>query len=293
MIKVRNLVKKYNKDTVLNRVNITVPKNKIYGFLGRNGAGKTTTLKAILGLIAYHQGTISIDDKTVTKTNNIALGNVGSLIEYPGFYPNLSGIENLKIFGTLLNKPFCVEKALDTVGLLKDKNKRVGFYSLGMKQRLGIARALLSEPDVLILDEPTNGLDPSGIRNIRQLLKNLSVEHGKTILLSSHILSEVEQMVDIIGIIKDGTMVAEEPIAQTRKRCIKNGYIKTSDNNRAINIMESMFKVKATIANEYIVVCDDINMGMINKYLVENGIIVSELSKKSQNLEEFFLKVIE
>ena len=293
MIEVRGLVKSYNRNTVLNGVNITVPQNKIYGFLGRNGAGKTTTLKAILGLITYQQGAITVNGKSVTKTNNLALNNVGCLIEFPGFYPNLSGIDNLKIFGTLLNKPFYVEDVLETVGLLQDMNKRVGAYSLGMKQRLGIARALLGDPDTLLLDEPINGLDPAGIRDMRQLLKTLSVEHGKTILLSSHILSEIEQIVDFIGILKDGTIIVEEPISETRKRCIQKGLIKTSDNHRAIKIIEGVFGIKGTMINEKIEINGDVDFGLLNKGLVESGIMVSELSQKSESLEDYFLKTIE
>jgi len=293
MIEVRGLVKSYNRNTVLNGVNITVPQNKIYGFLGRNGAGKTTTLKAILGLITYQQGTITVNGKSVTKTNNLALNNVGCLIEFPGFYPNLSGIDNLRIFGTLLNKPFYLEDVLETVGLLQDMNKKVSAYSLGMKQRLGIARALLGDPDTLLLDEPINGLDPAGIRDMRQLLKTLSVEHGKTILLSSHILSEIEQIVDFIGILKDGTIIVEEPISETRKRCIQKGFIKTSDNHRAIKIIEGVFGIKGIAINEKIEIKGDVDFGLLNKGLVESGIIVSELSQKSESLEDYFLKIIE
>ena len=293
MIEVRGLVKKYNRNTVLNGVNITVPQKKIYGFLGRNGAGKTTTLKAILGLIAFQQGLVTVNGKLISKTNNHALKNVGSLIEFPGFYPNLSGIDNLKIFGTLLNRPFNAEDVLETVGLLQDMNRRVGTYSLGMKQRLGIARALLGDPDTLVLDEPINGLDPAGIRGIRHLLKTLSVEHGKTILLSSHILSEIEQIVDFIGILKDGIIIVEEPISEVRKRCIQKGLIKTSDNHRAVKIIEGVFGIKGIIINEKIEINGDVDVGLLNKGLVESGIIVTELSQKSESLEDYFLRIIE
>lgn len=186
-----------------------VPKGIVYGFLGPNGAGKTTTLKLILGLIRQTDGEISILGQKVSASTRLRLNrSIGSLIENPGGYGHLTGLENMQIIQKLKGVPEdAIASALKTVRLYEQKDKKLKNYSLGMRQRLGIAMALLGDPDILILDEPTNGLDPSGIQEIRTLIRTLSEERGITIIVSSHLLSEVEQMADYVGIIHHGHML--------------------------------------------------------------------------------------
>lgn len=201
-------------------LHLQVPKGCVYGFLGPNGAGKTTTLKLILGLIQPTEGSIRILGSTVTGKNRLELlKHTGSLIESPGYYGHLTGQENLEIIakykGDIL--PQDIENVLHTVRLFEQKDKKVKHYSLGMKQRLGIAMALLGDPEILILDEPTNGLDPAGIQEIREFIKALPSSRQMTVILSSHLLSEIEQMADHVGIIHQGELIYQGPLAELEK----------------------------------------------------------------------------
>jgi len=207
IIETKNLTKQYGSQKSVADLNIHVKRGRIYGLLGRNGAGKTTTMKMLLGLTKPTSGEVKIWGKPLQGNEKKLLPRIGSLIESPGFYPNLTGTENLRIFATLRGVPnnHAIKDALDLVGLPYKDKKLFSQYSLGMKQRLGIAIALLNSPQLLILDEPTNGLDPLGIEELRELIRSFPCK-GITVILSSHILSEVQQIADHVGIIAGGVL---------------------------------------------------------------------------------------
>ncbi len=217
VLEVKNLSKSYNSMNVVDNISLNVKKGRIYGFLGPNGAGKSTTIRMILGLIKSSNGNIEIFGKNM-KDNKIAtLSKIGALVESPSYYGHLSAYDNLKIWAELKNQNS--DKIIDilkTLNLYEHRKKKVSKFSLGMKQRLGIAQALIGDPDLLILDEPTNGLDPKGIREIRNLLISLAKDHNKTILISSHLLSEMDLMVDDVAIINKGKVLFEGPLMQLK-----------------------------------------------------------------------------
>lgn len=208
------LTKRYNENLSVNNLDMRVKEGRIYGFLGPNGAGKSTTLKMLLDLVRPTAGEIDIFGKRLTsKTRSDILRNIGSLIESPSYYGHLTGAENLKILQTLLGVPKKnIDEALRIVRLERQQNKKVSAYSLGMKQRLGLAGALLSFPKLLILDEPTNGLDPAGIQEMRSLICSLPDQYGMTVIVSSHLLAEIDQMAEDIGIIANGKMMYQGPL---------------------------------------------------------------------------------
>ena len=213
---IKNLSKKSGNCYRVKNLSMSIPKSCVYGFLGPNGAGKTTTLKMILGLIKKDAGEIKMFGEDVSAKNLLSLlHKTGSLIENPGGYPHLSGLENMQIIAKLkgVNESE-IEKALKTVRLYEQKDKKLGAYSLGMKQRLGIAMALLGDPKFLILDEPSNGLDPAGIMEIRNLITSLPKERDITVLISSHLLNEIEQMADYVGIIHQGQMLYQGKLSE-------------------------------------------------------------------------------
>ena len=220
IIETKQLTKKYKGQLAVNNVNLHIKKGSIYGLLGRNGAGKTTLMKMLLGLTPPTSGTFTLFDQTLTGHEKQLYPRIGALIETPGFYPNLTGTENLEIFARLrnLNASHTVKNALETVGLPFRDKKLFREYSLGMKQRLGLANALLHHPQLLILDEPTNGLDPIGIAEIRDFLKTLCKDHGKTLLVSSHILSEIDLLADDIGILDRGVLLEECSIKTLKEK---------------------------------------------------------------------------
>lgn len=237
IIETKQLTKKYKGQLAVNNVNLHIKKGSIYGLLGRNGAGKTTLMKMLLGLTPPTSGTFTLFDQTLTGHEKQLYPRIGALIETPGFYPNLTGTENLEIFARLrnLNASHTVKNALEAVGLPFRDKKLFREYSLGMKQRLGLANALLHHPQLLILDEPTNGLDPIGIAEIRDFLKTLCKDHGKTLLVSSHILSEIDLLADDIGILDRGVLL-EECSIKTLKEKNDNleNYFKTITGGKGI-----------------------------------------------------------
>ena len=237
IIETKQLTKKYKGELAVNNVNLHIKKGSIYGLLGRNGAGKTTLMKMLLGLTPPTSGTFTLFDQTLTGHEKQLYPRIGALIETPGFYPNLTGTENLEIFARLrnLNASHTVKNALETVGLPFRDKKLFREYSLGMKQRLGLANALLHHPQLLILVEPTNGLDPIGIAEIRDFLKTLCKDHGKTLLVSSHILSEIDLLADDIGILDRGVLL-EECSIKTLKEKNDNleNYFKTITGGKGI-----------------------------------------------------------
>lgn len=220
IVKTSGLTKKYGDFLSVNELDMSVMEGNIYGFLGPNGAGKSTTLKMLLGLVNSTKGEINIFGKKATAKNRMEiLKNVGSLIESPSYYGHLTARENLKICQTILGVPEKnIDEVLKIVRLDRQQKKRVSAFSLGMKQRLGLASALLSFPKLLILDEPTNGLDPAGIHEMRELIRSLPEKYGMTIIVSSHLLSEIDQLADNVGIIANGRMMYQGTIADLHER---------------------------------------------------------------------------
>lgn len=225
IIETKQLTKTYSEFTAVDSINLHIPKGTVYGFLGPNGAGKSTTMKMFLGLTKPTSGTFSIDGKKYPENRIEILKSVGSFIEAPAFYGNLSGEENLDIVRRILGLPkSTVDEALDIVGLTQYKNRLAKKYSLGMKQRLGLASALIGKPPILILDEPTNGLDPVGIHEIRSLIRSLPQMFDCTVLVSSHLLSEIELMADNVGILNHGRLLFEGTLDELKEGARQKGY---------------------------------------------------------------------
>lgn len=292
-IQTHNLGKKYGTYWAIQGVNLNIPRGKIYGLLGRNGAGKTTIMKLILGLAEKTEGEIELFQKKIINYSKEIYTRIGSMIESPGFYPNITGRENLEIFARLRgsidkNK---IKKALDIVGLSYEEKKLFQNYSLGMKQRLSIANAIMNNPDILILDEPTNGLDPIGILEVRKLIKNLSEEYGKTILISSHQLSEMEQLVDYIGIIHEGNLLEECSYQTLRER--EHPYIRLVAEQpvKVYQYLDEYFKIEnmEIINTGEIYIYNSVYSTLeINRSLFEANLGVSEISMCRDNLEDYF-----
>jgi ABC-2 type transport system ATP-binding protein/bacitracin transport system ATP-binding protein len=296
IIETENLTKQYGTSTVVNRINIHVPKGKIYGLLGRNGAGKTTAMKIMLQLVHPSNGTIKLFGTDYRKNTDEVYKKIGSIIETPGFYGNLTAYENLNLLGRLrgIKKKDSIYKALEVVGLQTQQRKPFSEYSLGMKQRLGIAAAIMHEPELLILDEPINGLDPIGISEIRSFLFDLSHTKGTTILISSHVLSEIEQIADIIGIIHEGHLIEEVNMAELHKR--KRKYIEfvVSDAVMAAKLLENDYGIiDYSIQSNTIKIFDCThNCGEINRIFIENGFTVTKLNLCEEHLEDYFSDLI-
>ena len=225
IIETQNLTKSYADFTAVSNVNLHIPKGAVYGFLGPNGAGKSTTMKMFLGFTKPTSGSFTIDGKKYPEARVEILKEVGSFIEAPAFYGNLSGEENLEIVRKILGLPkSSVSEALEIVGLTQFRKRLAKKYSLGMKQRLGLASALIGQPPILILDEPTNGLDPVGIHEIRTLIRSLPEKFNCTVFVSSHLLSEVELMADTVGILNHGRLLFEGTLEQLRSGAAAQGY---------------------------------------------------------------------
>ena len=294
-IKLENIDFSYQrKNKILHNINIDVPKGSIYGFLGKNGAGKTTTLRVILGLLKPSSGNISVFGKNINSTYPNHLANIGPLIEGPALYGHLSANDNLRItckYTGVKNQE--IDRVLKQVNLAYAKNKKAGKFSTGMKQRLGLAIALLQDPDILILDEPTNGLDPSGIIEFRNILFDLK-NQGKTIILSSHILSEVEKIVSKIGIIQEGKMIFEGTIDELNQMKSFEVRLRVSNAGKAKNLISNLSK-SVIMDSEYINVSleDDSGVASIIKLMVENNIEVYSAVPQSKGLEEMFISVTE
>ena len=296
VIETRDITKVYGEQTVVNKVNLHVQKGRIYGLLGRNGAGKTTIMKMILGLTAITSGEVDVFGKNIKGNERRIYPRIGAIIETPGFYPNLTGTENLEIFAKLRGtaQPNAVKEALDVVGLPYRDKKLFSKYSLGMKQRLGIANAILHDPELLILDEPTNGLDPIGIAEMRNFILSLSKERGKTILISSHILSEIAMLADDIGIIHGGVLLEESSFAALERKNRKYIQIQVSDPKRATLVLEQQFGLR-----QYEIEDDacirlydtDADIAAINKALMLENIAVISSQMCNDSQEDYFKKV--
>jgi len=296
IVETKQLTKVYGEQTAVNAVNLHVKQGRIYGLLGRNGAGKTTIMKMILDLTAITSGEISVFGAPLKGQEKKVLPRIGAIIEKPGFYPNLTGTENLEIFARLRGTPGpnAVKKALEVVGLPYKDKKTFGKYSLGMKQRLGIANAILHDPELLILDEPTNGLDPIGIAQVRDFIKLLCTERGKTVLISSHILSEMALLADDIGIIDEGVLLEENTMAELNKKNRKYILLQVSDVSKAAIILERQFNQKDySVQDEQTLRLYDtsLDMGAINKALIGQGIDVISFAHCNDTLEDYFKKI--
>ena len=292
-----NLTHKFSADeNVLHNINLQVGEGTIYGFLGPNGAGKTTTLKLILGLLKKQHGEIFIFDKSFEQNRVEILRNVGSLIESPSLYGHLTAIENLQILQKVYQCPKSrITEVLKLVGLAKTGSKKASQFSLGMKQRLSIAIALLHNPKLLILDEPTNGLDPNGILEIRELLKNLANLDGITILISSHLLSEIEKLVTHIGIIHKGNLLFQGTLADLQGKQQQSSFIvfNTSDNQKASQIFEkNQVALLSGNGKISIPVIEKEKIARLNEQLVLNRIDVYEIQTVKNDLEQIFFDVI-
>ncbi|MBA4536792.1 ABC transporter ATP-binding protein [Bacillus aquiflavi] len=297
VIKTTNLTKIYGKQKSVDGLNMTVNQGEIYGFLGRNGAGKTTTIRMLLGLIKPTNGQIEIFGENLLKNQKEILRRIGSIVEVPGFYENLTGKENLLINAKIIgvHKKNAIEEALQTVGLQNETKKLVGQYSLGMKQRLGIARALLHYPELLILDEPTNGLDPISIKEMRRLIKSLAEERNITILISSHILSEIEQLVDRIGIIHKGKLLEEVTFDYLRKKNRKYIEFQVSNDNKATMLLEQHFHIFDYEVHDEGNIRIYSHFGQqaeINKLFVQNDIDVVKIAMSEDKLEDYFTRLV-
>lgn len=296
VIETKQLIKVYGDQTAVNAVNLHVKRGQIYGLLGRNGAGKTTIMKMILGLTSITSGEADVFGKNIKGQEKRVYPRIGAIIETPGFYPNLTGTENLEIFAKLRGTaaPNAVKNALEVVGLPYKDKKLFGKYSLGMKQRMGIANAILHDPELLILDEPTNGLDPIGIAEVRDFIKDLSVERGKTILISSHILSEIQLLADDIGIIDHGVLLEESSMSELEKKNSKYILLQVSDVSKAALILERQFQLKNySVQDDQTLRLYDtsLDMAAINKALVLQDVAVISSGLCNDTLEDYFKKI--
>lgn len=296
VIETKNLTKQYGAQKSVADLNIHVRPERIYGLLGRNGAGKTTTMKMLLNLTTPTTGEVKIFGKDIRTNSKTILPRIGSLIESPGFYPNLTGTENLRIFAELRGVPNrnTIKNALDLVGLPYKDKKLFSQYSLGMKQRLAIALAVMHDPELLILDEPINGLDPIGIAEVRSFIRELCNERGKTILISSHILSEISLLADDIGIIDHGALLEEESLEELGQKNTRFVHITVSDAAQAARILESVYQVKDfKVKDDHNILLFDTALPAagINQTLMKNGLEVSELHLCEDTLEDYFKRV--
>lgn len=296
IIETKNLTKQFGTQKSVANLNIHVQKGRIYGLLGRNGAGKTTAMKMLLGLTTPTSGEVTIWDKPLKNNEKKLLPRIGSLIESPGFYPNLTAAENLRIFATLRGVPnnHAIQDALDLVGLPYKDKKLFTQYSLGMKQRLAIALAVMHDPELLILDEPINGLDPIGIAEVRSFIRKLCDARGKTILISSHILSEIALLADDIGILDHGVLLEEESLAELEQKSSRHIHFTVSDTAQAARILDRTFhETQFSIQDDHNLRLYNLNIsvGGIVTAFVENGLEISEAHTLEESLEDYFKRV--
>lgn len=290
IIETEGLTKRYGKRLYVNNISIHIAKGDIYGFIGRNGAGKTTAMRLILGLARPTSGKIKLFN---SDDLNAQRKKIGSLIEAPGLYKRCSALENMKRFSILYGGDDKeIEELLSLVGLNGVGNKKVGQFSLGMKQRLGIAIALLGNPEVLILDEPVNGLDPAGIKEVRDLLLKLNKEKNVTIMISSHLLDELAKITTKYGIINNGVLVEEIDAQKLMERCKNNIVISCDRLQEAKELLESELKLtNISIVNDKLHIVDEIeSTDEINTLLVKNDFKVHEITINKNSFEDYFIE---
>lgn len=292
ILSTQNLVKKYGYKIVSNNISLTINKGDIYGFVGKNGAGKTTFMRQVLRLAFPDSGKITLFGG---EPLNTARKKIGSLIEFPSIYKNCTAYENMKRMAILTgSSDKSVRKILDFVGLGNTGNKKAGQFSLGMRQRLGIAMALLGNPELLILDEPINGLDPTGIMEIRDLIIRLNTEKKITFMISSHLLEELSKIATRYGFIHDGKLIEEISAVELSQKCSDRVLIVPDNPQKAAEILSKIMPPQQIHIYNKSVYLDSMidRTGRINKYLVENGVTVNQISIHAINLEEYFLRKV-
>jgi len=289
ILELKNVTKKYGKKIIIDNLSLSVESGQVYGFLGPNGAGKTTTIKMIVGLISIDKGNIRINGLDVTKKHENAMKNIGAIVENPDLYDYLSGMENILLYARIHSiKKDRINEVIELVDLKLRINDKVKKYSLGMKQRLGLAVALLHNPKLLILDEPTNGLDPAGIKKLRDTLKELAHKENIAVFVSSHMLSEMQLMCDKVAIIDGGKIIKVDDLSNTENG--NNQYIfEVSDIDNSLRILED--KCICNITNNTLIIQYDDKISNIIKELINNDIEILGFSKKEDTLEEEFLKI--
>ena len=293
VIQTMGLSKRYKDRWAVDRLDLRVEQGDVYGFIGRNGAGKSTTLKLLCGLARPTQGEALVFGKPIRDP--VARRRVGALIEQPGLYPDLSGRENLRLYAALLglDRPERqVDQILETVGLSPKEKKQVRHYSMGMKQRLGVGLALLGGPDLLLLDEPINGLDPEGIREMRELLLRLNRERGLTILVSSHILGELSKIATRYGIIQEGRMVEQVTASELEQKCTDYLHLRTDQPQKAAALLERELRVARWEMRPEgeIRIYEAVDTKAAGQVLAQAGIAVEEMGLHRQDLESSFLE---
>lgn len=292
ILSTQNLVKKYGDKIVSNNISLMINKGDIYEFVGKNGAGKTTFMRQVLGLAFPDSGKITLFGG---EPLNTARKKIGSLIEFPSIYKNCTAYENMKRMAILTgSSDKSVRKILDFVGLGNTGNKKAGQFSLGMRQRLGIAMALLGNPELLILDEPINGLDPTGIMEIRDLIIRLNTEKKITFMISSHLLEELSKIATRYGFILDGKLIEEISAVELSQKCSDRVLIVPDNPQKAAEILSKIMPPQQIHIYNKSVYLDSMidRTGQINKYLVENGVTVNQISIHAINLEEYFLRKV-
>jgi ABC-type multidrug transport system ATPase subunit len=294
IIETQGLIRRFGSLTAVNKVDLQVPPASVYGFLGPNGAGKTTTIRMLLGLIRPHAGMVTIFGKSIREERLEILGRLGAMVEQPSFYPHLTGRENLEIIRRLrgLQKKSITE-ALAIVKLEDAANRQARYYSTGMKQRLGLAIALMGQPELLILDEPTNGLDPAGIHEMRDLIIRLPEEFGITVFLSSHLLSEVEQVATQIGIIRKGELIFQGNPEALQAQLNESVVVSVDQPEKAKEVLaQAGWTVQRNGSQKlYVAANGQSDAAMINSQLLGGGVSVYQVSLERPSLEDIFLKV--
>jgi len=295
ILKVSGLEKSYGRTKILKGIDLSIEKGDVYGFLGPNGAGKTTTIRSILGLIKKDKGQVFLNSFDVDKNFKKAIDKVGSVVETPRFYEHLSGYKNLKLMANLYNNvpKKRIYEVLELTGMFNRMNDKVSKYSLGMKQRLGIARALLNNPELILLDEPTNGLDPSGMKEVRELIINLAKKENITFMISSHLLHEVEMMCNRIGIIKNGEKIIEGNVDELVNESKEKIEIHTKHVKKVIEIINTQenFEIKNQQGNIITLEAEKEKSKELNQLLVEKNIIVDYIIPKKNDLENIFINL--
>lgn len=297
ILRTNNLFKKYKEDFALNNVNLEIKKGEIYGFIGQNGAGKTTLLRIVTGLSFPTKGNVELFGEGSEKGLIQSIKRIGAVIENPALFPNMSAYENLELHRLQKGIPNkkCIDKTLELVGLQSAGRKKTMNFSLGMKQRLGIAIALLSDPEFLILDEPTNGLDPMGIVELRELIKRLNREKEMTVLISSHILSELHQVATRYGIIHNGKLLEQITSAELNEKCRQYLRIKVDNPSKGATVLEAElgatdFEVMPDGTIKLYSHLNDIQK--VSMAITKNNLIIEHFSQMGDDLESYFTKLV-
>jgi ABC-2 type transport system ATP-binding protein len=293
-----DLSKKYKSTVALDHVDMTIKRGEIYGLIGENGAGKTTLMRILAGLAFQTSGEIALFGTSGKNGLAKQRQRIGFIVETPAIYPDMTAVENLEVQRLQRGIPgkACIGKALQTVGLKNTGTKKAKHFSLGMKQRLGLAAALLSEPEFLVLDEPVNGLDPAGIVEIREILKKLNREYGTTILISSHMLGELYQLASCYGFIHKGKLLEQITLAQLDERCKNHLSIKVDDVPRTVSLLETRLSIKKyeVMPGSVIKIYERLDeSGIVSKELIMGGILIEDMTIKGDDLESYFMRLIE